>query len=184
MRGSIVRRPRVPITIAAALALCLAGADPGSAGPPKPPACEITGTGANDIIDGTAEDDVICAKGGDDIVRGGGGNDLIFGGAGKDTLEGGDGNDGVYGQAGDDALFGDAGNDLLSGDDGRDAIVGKGGTDKVLGGPNNDRCLVTKDSHGGDSINGGLGTDTYDKDAGDTATHVEKKAACVPPPEF
>ena len=52
------------------------------------------------------------------------------------------------------------------------------------GGDDDDPCLITKDGAAGDKIDGGTGSDTFSKDAGDRAKAAEHAAACVPPPEI
>jgi uncharacterized delta-60 repeat protein len=117
-----------------------------------PPACTINGTAGNDQITGGSGNDVICGLGGNDVIDGGGGNDVIRGGPGDDTL---------LGSAGDDTLQGEGGNDRLVGGDGKDTLSGGAGSD----------ALDARDNKGGDSVDGGGGTDVCTSDAGDTVTN-------------
>jgi hypothetical protein len=111
---------------------------------------------------------VFNGKGGDDVFI----NDLsvpceAHGGLGKDTLYGGAGDDQLYGDEGDDTLVGRGGNDKLYGGDGLDHLygendsvcptVGTPGGDFLDGG--NDQCV--------DVLMGGLGADTFVKNAND-----------------
>ncbi len=109
---------------------------------------------------------------GDDIVFGGAGDggDVLFGGAGDDFLSGRAGTDTVIAWNGDDELFGGAGDDELFGEDGNDTLDGGPGSDSLVGGAGND-VFVFEDGDvpagGGDSVQGGTGTDTIRLD-GDT----------------
>jgi hypothetical protein len=105
-------------------------------------ATTITGTAGNDVLAGTAGDDIIYGYGGDDDINGGGGNDLIYGGAG------------------DDRLSGNAGADLLLGESGHDRLGGGMGSDREAGGEGSDVFLQGSTRNGGDTVNGGRGSDT------------------------
>ncbi|HEY8201689.1 MAG TPA: calcium-binding protein [Actinomycetota bacterium] len=146
---------------------------------PAAPACTITGTSSGETLDGTSGADVICGKGGDDVIHGKGGDDTIFGGLGNDLISGGGGDDTIHGNGGNDGLVGGKGDDSLYGDGGKDTISAKGGKDKAYGGPGDDPCVDTRDGSGGDILDGGLGTDTAQKDNRDIGSHVERKANCT-----
>ncbi len=124
--------------------------------------CTITGTAGNDTINGSSGNDVICGFGGNDIINGGNGNDTIYGGTGADDIDGGNGDDQVYGGAGNDDLDGQNGDDVVSDVEGGD-------TDTTAGGSGNDDIDV-QDGAGGDTANGGLGSDTCTVDTGDTTS--------------
>lgn len=114
---------------------------------------DIIGGGiGNDTIYGGLDDDQIYGEAGDDILYGEGGNDTLYGGAGADTM---------YGNNGADVLYGGAGNDTLSGDAGDDILIGGLGVDTMDGGADNDTFnLANGDFAAGESITGGLGTDS------------------------
>ncbi|QFZ18682.1 DUF11 domain-containing protein [Saccharothrix syringae] len=129
--------------------------------------CTIVGTNGNDTITGTNSADVICALGGNDTINGRNGNDTIYAG---------DGNDSSYGEDllglldnGADTIYGGPGNDTLDGQNGNDTLIDHDGTDSLSGGNGNDSIDV-QDGVGGDTANGGLGTDTCLADTGDTTT--------------
>ena len=163
---------------------------------PRPPGCTIVGTPGNDTLTGGNGNDVICGLGGNDVLTGGNGDDRLYGGSGNDRLDGGNGRDNLQGAAGTDTLVGGndndtmdggsgndslnggngndtmdggPGNDSLDGGNDNDTIVAGTGTDQLLGGNNND-SLNSVDGVGGDSNNGGTGTDSCVRDPGDTAT--------------
>ena len=99
-------------------------------------------TGDVESVIGTNFDDTITAAAatGTHLI-GGAGNDTLTGGTGDDTIEGGDGDDRVFDGDGFDILFGDAGNDTF---------------------------VVTYDFKQ-DQIDGGLGSDTYDRESTELA---------------
>jgi serralysin len=108
-----------------------------------------------EAISGTPGDDVIFGGPGAELIRGRGGNDRIDGGDGNDTIRGGRGNDTLDGGFGDDMLSGGAGNDVLDGGSGNDVIFGGGGDDLL-------HADGTDPDHFSDTLNGGMGDDTYD----------------------
>jgi Ca2+-binding RTX toxin-like protein len=145
----------------------------------------INGKDLSDSMIGTANAD---------FFAGNAGNDTLIAGAGNDTLDGGTGNDLLFGGAGADSLVGRAGDDVLVGDNTVLELstpgVGSGfpppppfpgspppppipptiisvalgstntDIDTLLGGDGNDWIVST----GGDSIEGGTGSDTLDID--------------------
>jgi Ca2+-binding RTX toxin-like protein len=89
-------------------------------------------------------------------ILGGSGNDRIVGSLFDNGLNGGAGNDTIYGGAGNDTITGGSGHDLLFGQDGNDRFFAEDGQK--------------------DSIDGGNGFDTAQRDHGsitDQITHVE-----------
>jgi Ca2+-binding RTX toxin-like protein len=124
--------------------------------------CTIKGTSGNDVLNGTAGADVICGGKGNDTINGKGGTDVLIGGPG------------------DDGLFGGTGNDVAKGGTGSDYLSDQQGVDKLLSGDGSDFCLHAKDSHGGDTLNGGAGTERYVADASDTKISVEKSVITCP----
>jgi uncharacterized repeat protein (TIGR01451 family) len=108
----------------------------------------ITGTNKSDTLNGTPGDDIICGGNGRDTINGGGGNDVILGQNGKDVLDGGEGND------------------TVAGANGKDRVIGGPGVDALRGG-NGPDVLDAQDGLPGDSIDGGLGSDTCKTDVGD-----------------
>jgi len=98
----------------------------------------VTGAGGSNTISGTAGNDSLIGTEGDDLINGLGGNDTIEGRGGNDTLDGGDGDDWLFGQAGADLLRGGAGNDTLV------------------------NFRLTGLDEPTDTLDGGLGNDTYD----------------------
>jgi Ca2+-binding RTX toxin-like protein len=151
--------------------------------------CTISGTSGNDNLTGTNGDDVICGFGGDDTIDGGNGSDIIYAGDGNDVVGGGNGADIIYGGAGndanygetllgsllylfdngDDTIYGGPGNDDLDGQNGDDTLLDQDGTDSMSGGFGGDNINV-QDGVGGDTANGGLGTDVCTTDTGDTVS--------------
>jgi Ca2+-binding RTX toxin-like protein len=118
--------------------------------------CTITGTGSSDSLIGTARRDVICALRGDDTVLALGGDDVVRAGRGGDTVRASSGADTASGGGGDDLLTGGDGEDNLVGDAGQDLLSGQGGDDR----------LDTRDGSGGDTLDGGPGTDVCRRDGG------------------
>lgn len=101
------------------------------------------------------------------------GNDVLNGGIGADTIHGNGGNDTVNGNDGNDMLFGDADNDTLNGGAGDDALDGGTGTDVLNGGAGNDTLV------NGETLSGGLGSDTYVINAWAALTVTESFDAAV-----
>ncbi len=118
------------------------------------------GTG-DDLVFGQDGNDTITGDEGDDVVSGGADNDTIDGGSGDDVLLGDAGNDHVAGNVGNDVLIGDTGDDDLTGGDGDDLLIGGTGDDSIAGDDGDDIILASTDD-GDDTIDGGIGTDTYD----------------------
>ena len=95
-------------------------------------------------IEGTAGDDWRAGADGfvNDVFHGNGGNDRFEGRKGNDTIDGGDANDTLDGGAGVDLIVGGAGNDVL-----KDTIEFDDGT---------------RPAGVADTLDGGLGDDTYE----------------------
>ena len=66
----------------------------------------------------------------------------------------------INGTAGDDSIVGTAGDDTIAGLAGDDTLDGSGGSDRLEGGDGDD--LLLDDDLEIDTLNGGLGNDTYD----------------------
>ena len=159
---------------------------------------DLLGTAGNDTINGTSGDDVICGLGGDDNINGGGGDDVILGDEGKDvlvsilgrdTLNGGTGTDtaffsgssqavkaslvtGFAQRLGTSPLSGVALVEIenLTGTGFSDTLDGSRKIANVLKGMGGSDTLRVKDGFDNDRVDGGPGTDSCTKDAGDTAT--------------
>lgn len=144
----------------------------------------LTGTADADVISGLAGNDVINGLGGNDTIQGGAGNDTMDGGTGADLLLGGTGDDTyIVDQQGDQVIENAGeGNDLvqttvsyiLAGAQsietlqaiGSDAInlTGNELAQRLTGNTNNnilDGGLNTNGATVGDTLVGGLGSDTY-----------------------
>jgi len=141
----------------------------------------INGTAANDFLFGDSNNDP--AHDHRDTINGLGGNDFINGYSCGDTLSGGDGNDELHGESGPDSLSGGPGsddttqglylgigNDVAHGDGGNDYLTSNSNssdTDSMFG-DNADDFVVSNDTDGLDTANGGAGVaDSCDSDAGD-----------------
>ncbi len=96
-------------------------------------------TSIENLVGGNLND-TITGDTGANVLDGSSGNDLINGGAGDDTINGGLGNDTISGGSGVDVMNGDAGDDTF--------LIHLGWTGGV-----------------GESMNGGVGTDTFDTTA-------------------
>src|SRR6266508_3945855 len=125
--------------------------------------CTISGTNGDDILAGTDGNDVICRLSGNDVLTGKSGNDLLIGGYGADTMSGGGEADTLRGGPGNDALSGGPGNDLVIGETGKDGLKGNDGND----------TLDAVDGLGGETVNGGGGTDQCTADPGDQVSNCE-----------
>jgi uncharacterized repeat protein (TIGR01451 family) len=146
-------------------------------------ATTINGGNGNDVIYAGSGDSTIDGGNGDDIIYAGDGNDILNGGNGNDTLYGGAGNDRSYGEdviagvfawlfdSGNDTIVGGPGDDVLDGQAGNDNLTDTQGTDTMKGSNGNDTINVrdVPSPAGGDTADGGGGTDTCTIDAGDTA---------------
>jgi len=97
-----------------------------------------TGAGSSNTINGTAGNDSLVGTEGSDLINGFGGNDTLEGRGGNDTLDGGDGDDSLNGGGGADLLLGGNGNDTLA------------------------SLVHPIDDPTTDTLDGGLGNDTYD----------------------
>ena len=146
---------------------------------------EDEGTTGSDTITGTAGADTINGLDGDDTLSGGAGNDTLNGGSGIDTADfsaaasgaraqlngaiaanDGDGGldtlvsiENLIGSDFNDLLIGSNGNNILSGGLGADTLLGLDGNDTLIGG-----------AGAANTLQGGLGDDTYVVDANDTVT--------------
>ncbi len=147
--------------------------------------CTITGTPGNDTLNGTNGADVICGLGGNDTISGGNGSDTIYAGSGNDIIQGGNSDDTIYAGPGDDTshgetllglldngsdtIYGGPGNDTLDGGNGNDTLTDTDGADSLSGSNGND-AIVTQDGVGGDTANGGLGSDSCTVDGSDSTS--------------
>jgi Ca2+-binding RTX toxin-like protein len=154
------------------------------------PLCTVTGTQGNDKLRGTAGKDVICGLAGndalsgwegDDVLIGGKGDDAVYGGSDNDTLSGGPGTDTASylgaataveaslttnfatGQGSDvfvgiEHLTGTAFEDTLEGSNRANVLEGLGGND----------VLRVREGRDNDTADGGTGSDTCQRDPGDT----------------
>ncbi|WP_229068879.1 hypothetical protein [Actinoplanes sp. DH11] len=129
----------------------------------------LGGGGGTDAIAGGPDGDAIDGGGNPDVLDGGDGNDTINGSLGNDIVNGGTGADDIDGGADDDTIYGGPGNDDLDGQGGQDTLIDRDGTDLTVGNAGNDH-LDVQDGAGGDTANGGSGTDTCATDGGDTAS--------------
>jgi Ca2+-binding RTX toxin-like protein len=131
----------------------------------------IIGTSGNDLI--TLPSVYPSALGGAVEIVGGAGNDVLVG---SDTTS-----DTIYGDGGDDVVAGRGSNDVLAGGTGTDEVWGGLGDDTILLGPDgfftgirnvtvapfDTRAISLTNAAGtGDTVNGGLGYDTIELDAG------------------
>ena len=128
----------------------------------------LYGGADDDVLTGGPHDDQII---GDDPNATGAreateGNDTINGGPGNDTISGLGGNDTISGNAGNDTLNGNNGNDTLNGNTGNDTLTGGAGTDTHNGNEGNDTIYAVDGTF--DSIDGGVGFDTCNRDAFDS----------------
>ena len=85
------------------------------------------------------------------------------GGAGGSTINGTSGNDALVGTAGNDTMNGLAGHDTVNGAGGADSVIGGDGNDALIGGAFPDGSFDTAV----DTLDGGLGNDTFTVNAGD-----------------
>jgi Ca2+-binding RTX toxin-like protein len=151
----------------------------------------LTGLDGNDVLDGgTGRDQLLGGPGVDTadyaarsesltltldgVANDGaaGENDLIS--ADTENATGGKGADTIVGNAFSNVLVGNGGNDVIRGGDGNDKLYGNGGSDKLYGEGGNDllysRSSPTADA---DTLDGGAGTDSAQKDSLDVLTGVE-----------
>ena len=153
------------------------------------PECTVSGTGT---ITGTPGDDVICGSPGTDTINGGDGDDIILAGGGGDALVGGPGNDQLNGGPGVDlasypgttpvraslatgfATVGADSADALStvenlkGSGAGDTLTGSTPVRNTLKGLGGKDVLNVRDGSNNDSVDGGTGSDTCQRDRGDT----------------
>lgn len=155
----------------------------------------LVGTADDDVLCGDTRNNTINGGGGNDVILSEAGNDRLIGGLGNDTLNGGTGIDtALYssssasiraslttgfstGQGSDvlleiENLTGSDNNDILKGAGTENSLVGGDGADKMYGLGRDDR-LNGRDGAGTDTLDGGTGTDTCLKDAGDSGTACE-----------
>ncbi len=152
------------------------------------PECTRSGAGA---ITGTAGDDIICGSAGSDAINGGGGDDIVLAGGGNDTLVGGPGNDQLNGGPGVDsasfpgttpvraslatgfATVGAGSADALStienlnGSSASDTLTGSTPVANTLKGLGGNDVLKVTDGRNNDTVDGGVGSDTCQRDPGD-----------------
>lgn len=79
--------------------------------------------------------------------------------------------DNLQGLFGNDVINGGSGQDVIDGGDGNDTLSGESGVDTVNGG-NGDDVIRFTSGHFFDNVDGGLGRDTLDASASDTAITV------------
>ena len=123
----------------------------------------VDGFAGDDIINGNSSANVINGGDGNDVITGGddpvhpltGSPDVIHGGQGWDTISAGDGNDTIYTDAGGAGL----GQEVVSGGTGDDVIYAQATPDTLSGNDGNDRFFVDVLQAGGQTIDGGAGTD-------------------------
>ena len=160
----------------------------------------LTGGGGNDILTGLDGNDVLDGGTGKDQLLGGTGTDTADyskrgenltltldgvandGAAGEADLisadtenaTGGRGADTIRGNAFSNVLIGNGGNDTIRGGDGNDRLYGNGGIDKLYGEGGNDTLFArSTPSADADTVDGGAGTDSAQKDSADVLTGVE-----------
>jgi Ca2+-binding RTX toxin-like protein len=96
----------------------------------------------------------------------------------SNTLSGTSGRDILCGFGGADTLKGNGGSDFLDGGSGADKLVGGSGGDRLLGGDGNDKLCARDGVHGNDVLSGGSGTDSGQRDPGDSSSSVEHTTRC------
>ncbi|MGH6737314.1 MAG: calcium-binding protein [Methyloceanibacter sp.] len=156
---------------------------------------DIYGKMGDDDIFGLGGGDSINAGSGDDKVWGGEGDDRIYGDFGFDTLRGENGNDLLVGGPGGDQLFGGEGFDYASYSDSSAGVTVNLATGSASGGEaagdtlfdieglygsqhadtliGNDLANYLGGGGGADTLEGGLGDDTYAIDQDDTVIENE-----------
>jgi Ca2+-binding RTX toxin-like protein len=85
------------------------------------------------------------------------------------VVEGGSGGQTINGTAGNDSLVGGGGNDTINGLGGNDTLDGLAGEDVLRGGAGNDYLI--DDDRAMDTLDGGLGNDTYELHQKDVGAH-------------
>jgi Ca2+-binding RTX toxin-like protein len=99
--------------------------------------------------------------------------EVVHGTAAGSSTVGTEGNDSLVGTAADDTIDGLGGDDTIQGLDGNDSLVGGAGVDSIAGGSGNDTLIGHdgfRDRTGtitADTLDGGLGDDVYQVEAGD-----------------
>jgi T1SS-143 domain-containing protein len=88
------------------------------------------------------------------------GYDAMIGSNGGNNFNGGADDDGIYGLGGNDTLLGGSGHDYINGGAGNDSIRGGSGNDVTIGGSGND-TFYWGVNDGVDTVDGGIGTDTF-----------------------
>ncbi|MEA2707426.1 MAG: hypothetical protein QOF78_27 [Phycisphaerales bacterium] len=157
----------------------------------------LTGGSGNDNLKGGAGNDLLDGGIGQDIMLGEAGIDTVtyasrlapvtvkldaLGGDGQlaenDTVKadvenviGGNGADIINGSAVANVLNGGPGNDVIRGGDGNDSITGGTGVDQLFGDAGNDTFFARDTSS--DKVDGGLGTDSAQINAGDILISIE-----------
>ena len=96
----------------------------------------------------------------------------IEGGSGADRLTGNSKSNGLFGGAGADVLNGAGGADDLWGGNGSDTLIGGSGLDSLYG-EDGDDTLRSRDASQ-DTVNGGAGSDSADRDARDQIRSIER----------
>jgi Ca2+-binding RTX toxin-like protein len=158
---------------------------------------KITGNGGANVLNGAGGNDSLDGGLGKDVLVGGAGVDTADystrtvalnvsldnvandGAAGEadnvrndvENITGGSAADTLTGSAFSNVLIGNGGDDKLYGLGGNDSLTGGAGADQLFGGDGND-TLFAKDGVK-DLLDGGLGTDTAQRDAVDPAVGVE-----------
>jgi Ca2+-binding RTX toxin-like protein len=143
----------------------------------------LVGARGNDKLNGGDGDDVVDGTNGADVEQGNAGNDLVGGGSfedadrAADVMRGGDGNDVMYPGWGKDKVYGDAGADQLYDQecDGPTVLDGGGGNDYLESFSSSFEGYGTVCPAGstGDTLTGGVGTDTVKVDRLDSLMSVE-----------
>ena len=122
----------------------------------------VTVGGHASVIGDASNNEIIATSPtGNNSLVGGFGNDTLLGGGGDDTLEGGLDNDLLNGGDDNDLIEGGSGADTLIGGDGNDTLLGGGSSDSIQGGAGDDLVQILGVEFI-DSVDGGVGVDTFD----------------------